>query len=324
MLSPVLIGAIIQTGVVIILCVGFTFTYMVEKFPNFAHTSFATLGTVLSYSLVRIYGFDPYATIPISMLTSGVLGLGLYVAIVRPIKATGAREITLTFAFFAIAQVIASLVNIFSYWYMLNQGYRTMGFSLVSRDFQWMGYPGILVVTLPVCMILVATLYIFLTRIKYGIALRAVSEDETLAASLGVNVNTIHLLSWFLTGSLAGLAGAIIPLWLYTGLGYNDKFFILVMAGSVIGGLHSVAGAVVGGFLAATAQKALGALMVAILGVSATEYESLYPMIFIVVVLMLVPQGIMGIFEYPPHPIKTVRDIFTRIRGYLAKVLHAT
>ncbi len=39
MLSPVVIGALIQTGIVIILCVGFTFTYMVEKFPNFAHTA---------------------------------------------------------------------------------------------------------------------------------------------------------------------------------------------------------------------------------------------------------------------------------------------
>ena len=59
MLSPVVVGALIQTGIVVILCVGFTFTYMVEKFPNFAHTGFATLGVMTSHALVKLYGLNP-------------------------------------------------------------------------------------------------------------------------------------------------------------------------------------------------------------------------------------------------------------------------
>jgi branched-chain amino acid transport system permease protein len=324
MLSPVIIGSLIQTGVVIILCVGFTFTYMVEKFPNFAHTAIATFGTVLSYSLVRIHGFNPYAAIPFSMLTCGLISLGLYVAVVRPIKATGAREITLTFAFFALAQVMASLVNMYSYWYMLNQGYPASGFSLVSWDFKWEGYPGVFLITLPVCAILVTALWFFLRKVKQGIAFRAVAEDEVLASSLGINVNTVHVLTWLITGALAGLAGALIPLWRYTGLGYNDEFLILVMAGSVLGGINSVAGAVVGGFLAAVSQKTLGALAIAVFGIKVAAYEALYPMIFIVTILMIEPEGIMGFFDHPHNPAETLRTSFTRLRGYLAKVIHAT
>ena len=324
MLSPVVIGALIQTGVIVILCVGFTFTYMVEKFPNFAHTAIATFGTVLSHSLVRIYGFNPYSTIPLSMLLCGLISLLLYVAVIRPIKATGAREITLTFALFALAQVMASIVNIYSYWYMLNQGSPTAGFSLVSWDFKWGGYPGVLLVIIPVCAVLVAALWFFLTKVKQGIAFRAVAEDEVLASSLGVNTNIVHILTWLITGALAGLAGAMIPLWRYTGLGYNDEFLLLVMAGSVMGGINSVAGALIGGFLAATSQKVLGALAIAAFGVEAVSYESLYPTILIATILMLEPEGIMGFFDHPHNPAETLKTYANRLRRILAKATHAT
>jgi branched-chain amino acid transport system permease protein len=270
---------------------------MVEKFPNFAHTSIATLGTVVSFSLVKIYGFNPYWTIPFSMAFCGAVGLLLYVLVVRPIKATGAHEITITFAFFAIAEMLASFVSIYSYWFLLTQSGPTEGFSLLGSDFQWEGYPGILLVTLPICAVLVVALYIFFTRVKQGIAFRAVAEDEPLASSLGINVNIMHVLSWFMTGALAGLAGALIPLWQYTGLGYNDQFLVIVMAGSVMGGLHSVTGAVIGGILVAFSQKALGAVAISVFGLQAVAYEALYPMIFIVAILMIEPQGVVGIFE---------------------------
>jgi branched-subunit amino acid ABC-type transport system permease component len=296
----------------------------VEKFPNFAHTTLATLGTVVSYSLVRIYGFNPYWAIPFSMAFCGAVGLLLYVLVVRPIKATGAHEITMTFAFFAIAEMLASLVSVYSYWFILSQEASAEGLSFLSKDFQWEGYPGILLVSLPICAVLVVTLYLFFTRVRQGIAFRAVAEDEPLASSLGINVNVIHVLSWFMTGALAGLAGALIPLWKNTSLGYNDPFLVLVMAGSVIGGLNSVAGAVIGGVLVTFSQKALGTLAIDIFGLLAVAYEALYPMAFLVAILMIEPHGVMGIFENPHRHIKALRTTIARIRYILAKAIHAT
>ena len=324
MLAPAAISALIQTGVVIILCVGFTFTYMVEKFPNFAHTALATFGTVLSYTLVRILGFNPYVALPFSVLFCGLLSMGLYLLIVRPIKATGAREITMTFAFFALAQVMSSIVNVYSYWFMLNQGHPTQGFSLVSYDFRYQDYPGVLIVILPLCTILVISLWVFLTKVKQGIAFRAVAEDEALASGLGINTPNVHLLTWLLTGALAGLAGGLIPLWRYTGLGYNDEFLMLVMAGSVVGGINSVTGAVVGGLLAATSQKVLGALAIAIYGVDASAYEALYPTILIATILMLQPEGVMGFFNNSKTILATLKRRRERNRASPTTATHAT
>jgi branched-chain amino acid transport system permease protein len=312
-LSPLMIGLVIQMSVVILLCLGFTFTYMVEKFPNFAHTSLATVGTVVSYSLVMMNGFTPYQAIPLSTLSCGLLGVVLYRFLVRPIKATGAREITLTFAFFALTKVIASLIAIYSFWYLYSRGSPTSGFYYFTGDFTWAGYPGVLLVAAPTCMLLVAALWFFLTKVKQGIAFRAVAEDEVLSGSLGVNVEDIHLLTWFITGALAGLAGGLIPLWKYTGLDANDEFLIVVMTGSVVGGLNNVAGAVVGGLIVVISQKLLTIFGVGFFGLSAVTYESLYPMLLVVIILFIEPEGVMGVFDKNRQPAKPIgarlRDI---------------
>jgi branched-chain amino acid transport system permease protein len=315
MLSPIIIGILIQVGVVVLLSVGFTFTYMVEKFPNFAHTAIATVGTIVSFTLVRIYGLNPYQTWPMATLACGILGIGLYFLVVRPIKATGAREITLTFAFFVVAVIIGSLTSIYSYWFLNSQEYPTAGFSVQRFDFSWAGYPGVLLVTLPTIVIVIALLYLFLTRVKHGIALRAVAEDEALASSVGVNIFAVHVMSWFLTGALAGLAGAIIPLWMSTGLGYTDKFLVTVMAGSIVGGLNSVAGAVVGGILVSIVQKLISEFLTYFFGLGFIEFEGLYPIIFIFVVLMIEPEGIMGAFNGHHASLKTVRAILSQIKS---------
>jgi len=247
MLPPVLEAALLQAAVVIILCVGFTFTYMMEKFPNFAHTAIATIGTVVSFTAVTLYGLSPYEAIPLSALACGVLGMVLYLIIVRPLRKRGAHVITLTFAFFTIAIVISSFVDMYSYWYIIALKSATEGFPLTRFDFVFLDAPGVFWVSLITDAVLLVFLWFFLSRSRLGTALRAVAEDEHLASNMGINTNRIHLISWFITGTLVGLAGAIIPLWTTTSLDYSDALLVIVMAGSVVGGLNSVGGAVLGG-----------------------------------------------------------------------------
>jgi branched-subunit amino acid ABC-type transport system permease component len=297
---------LVQATVIIILCIGFTLTYMMEKFPNFGHTAIATVGTIISFSLLRIFGYNPYSTWLVSTTACGLLAMGLYLLVVRPIKTNGANVITLSFVFFAIAIVVGSMVNVFSYWFKYNQGFNAQGFNLTPFDFSWQGYPGVLVVSLPLCAVIVITLYLFFTRVRLGIAVRAVAENEPLAAILGVNTYIIHIFSWFLTGALAGLAGAIIPLWRYTGLGYSDTFLVLVMAGSVLGGIQSIAGAVIGGFLLSIVEKGLTLWMMEVFGVWTADWGGLISPLLIITVMMIEPEGIMGILDNPNHPIRNL------------------
>ncbi|MBN2336531.1 branched-chain amino acid ABC transporter permease [Candidatus Bathyarchaeota archaeon] len=295
-MNPAFIASsLINVSLLIILCIGFTFTYMIEKFPNFAHTSYASIGTMVAFYLVKFQGFNPYQTWPVAVMAGGLLGVALYLFIIRPIKVQGMREITLTFTFYIISQIIGSVIAMFSYWLLIVTRIQSSGFLLRSYDFRVEGIPGIGIVAPVTVVVLVLALNVFLYASKFGIAMRATAEDEFLASSLGVNINRIHLASWFISGALAALAGAILPLWIGTSVDYSDKLLISVMAGSVLGGLTSITGAILGGFLVASIQKILTYVLIRVLGVWIGGYEAMLPIIFLFIVLTIEPNGLMAI-----------------------------
>ena len=313
-------NTVINISLLVILCIGFTFTYMMEKFPNFAHTSYASIGTVVAFYLVRFYGFSPYQTWPVAVLVCGLLGVLLYVCIVRPIKAQGTREITLTFTFYIMSHMISMVLAIFSYWLLVSKGVQSSGFILRNYDFRVNGLPGIGFVAPVTVLLIVAALNVFLYVSKFGVAMRATAENEVLAASLGVNVHHIHIASWFLSGALAGLAGAIIPLWIGTSIDYSDILLVNVMAGSVLGGLTSITGAIVGGFLVASAKKSLTYTLMKAFGTWVGGYEELIPIIFLFTILAVEPNGIMAI-KWKEVSVHGVKDSLRRLRETLRNLL---
>jgi len=320
MSAPVVVNSVIAGSLLVILCIGFTFTYMIEKFPNFAHTSYASIGTMIAFYLVRFHGFNPYLTWPVSALAGGLIGILLYLGLVRPIKEHGFREITLTFTFYIVSQIIGSLLAMFSYWLLVGTGTQSNGFLLKAFDFSLGGLPGIGIVAPVTVLVLVVLMNVFLYRAKFGIAMRATSEDEQLAAGLGINVNLIHLASWFISGALSALAGAILPMWRATSVNFSDDLLVTVMAGSVLGGLTSIGGAILGGFLVASIQKLLTYLLMSTLGVWMGAYEGLLPILFLFLVLAIEPNGLSAI-DLSTVSVKSLWGALRRLRRSLWNLL---
>lgn len=289
------ISTIVNVSLLVMLCIGFTFTYMMEKFPNFAHTSFASIGTAVTYYLVRFYGWNPYFTWPLSMLIGGFVGVILYLIIVKKIKKRVFNDITLTFTFYIVSQIIVQCLAIFSYWVLMSSRFQTNGFVLISFDFRWNGIQGVGIVAPLTALVLVVMLGGFLKYSKHGIAMKATAEDEDLAMSLGVNVPMVHITSWFISGSLAALAGSIIPMWLSTSVDFGDTLLISVMAGSVLGGLGSIRGAIIGGVLTGISKKAITWVLMSGISVNMGSYEGLIPIIFLFAILVVEPNGLTAI-----------------------------
>jgi branched-chain amino acid transport system permease protein len=167
-----------------------------------------------------------------------------------------------------------------------------------------MGLPGIALMAPLACITIIASLHLFLTRTRFGIAIKATSENPQLASTLGINVHHVHVASWFITGALAGLAGAAIPLWEYTNLGYSDTLMINVMAGSVLGGLDNIYGAMVGGAALAFIQTALPGILLGPFGLGIAKFKPLIPVVVIVVILMFAPKGITSALDRGSRAIK--------------------
>jgi branched-chain amino acid transport system permease protein len=319
MLDPYIQRTLVQTSLIVIMSIGFTWTYMVEKFPNFAQTAFATLGTLLTYHLAVFYGLTPYQSLPVSMISCGLLGALIYLLVVRPIKRYGSREITLTFAFFSFALMIGSITNIYSYWLMFTGGSGN-GFMLGWMDFEVGGIPGVVYAAPTVAFTLILLLFLFLRYVKLGIAIRAVAEDEELSGTFGVDTLRVHLASWFMTGALAGLAGGILPLFRSTGLGGNDDFLITVMAGSIMGGLNSISGAMLGGAIVSISKDLVNSLLIAVWGIRMEGFVTLIPIVFIFVILMLQPNGIVAWATGPHNPRETLHNTLIRAQTTITDI----
>lgn len=320
MVSPVLTSNLINASILVALCIGFTFTYMMEKFPNFAHTSYASIGTMVSFYLVQFKGLNPYYTWPIATLSGGLLGVILYIVIVRNIKVLGMRSITLTFTFYIISQMISSMIAMFSYWLLIEMGVQSSGFMLRSYDFKLEGVPGIGLMAPLTVLVLVVLLNIFLYYAKFGIAMRATSENEKLASNLGINVDRMHLATWFASGCLSGLAGAILSMWMSTSVNFSDTLLISVMAGSVLGGLHSINGAILGGIIVATSKKLVTLTMMDIFGSWVGVYEELFPILTLFIILAIEPEGLMSL-NLRNVSIYSLRESFLKLRKTIWNLL---
>jgi branched-chain amino acid transport system permease protein len=254
------------------------------------------------------------------MLISGLVGVALYLGLVRHIQKRMFTEITLTFTFYIISQIIIQSIAMFSYWLLIGVGVSSDGFTVYNYDFRWYGIPGIGIVAPLTVITIVILIWSFLTQSKHGIAMRATAENEKLAMGLGVNVDMVHIGSWFMSGALAGLAGSIIPMWLSTQVDYSDTLLIGVMTGSVLGGLNSIVGAILGGIIVATSQKGVTWILMSAYGSSMGSYEGLIPIIFLFLILAIEPEGITSI-KWRNLSVKSIRDNMFRLKNTLRNML---
>ena len=287
----------LYASMMVILSIGFTLTHMMEKFPNFAHTSVATVGTAVVFTFTRILGFNPYLSWPFAAVVSGLAGILIFILVVRPLQQIGASRIRLTFVMLALSYLINSSLAMFSWWVLKTFRFSTASFMLRGYDFQIQGIPGITFVAPVTSLVLVFVLHFFLTRTGFGIAMRATVENPTLAESLGVNTFHVHLASWFLTGALAGVAGAAIPMWQPTSVSGSDELMMTVIAGSVLGGLDNIYGAIIGGFTLAFSQVILPPLLMRLLGIWVAGYIGMIPLIIIFLILWYKTEGITSFFR---------------------------
>lgn len=316
---------LITVSFMVFLCTGFTFTYMMDGFLNMAHTTYASIGGMASSYLVRFWGFDAYDTWPFAGFLGGVIGMFLYVVLVRPIgtRARGwNRSILLTFAFWVVAQVLGSISFTFSYWNRVVMIEYSREAALRGSYFQWFGLSASVFLGSAYCIIFVVGLYLFLTRTRFGIALRATANDENLATIMGVNTFRVHLASWFISGALSAIAGAIFAIGRGIG-GGSDEFLISVMTGSIVGGLSNIYGGIIGGIFVALIQKVVNYLLINIFGIMVNVWLGLMPLLFLWLVLVLAPNGITSLRGSPLTHIDNLLVQLKRFKSEINRILRA-
>jgi branched-chain amino acid transport system permease protein len=276
--------------------VGFTLTHITTKVPNFAHGTFAGIGIYVSYTFSQVFKMSPYIGFPFAFIIGGLVSMTLYVFVIGLITRLKRGIIVLTISTLALQILLTSGLNIYAFW--LRAVFKTYAqdFMLRDADFSYGGFPGIFLVSTIISITSVILLHFFLTRTRLGVAMKATAIDSDLASVLGIDTNLIQAITWFLTGGLASLAGAMIPLWFMSSPATGVLIITSVMAGSVLGGLQSVYGAIIGGFLIGMLEIILTTWLAQNIGIWVGEYRPMIPIIFLILVIMFEPAGLHGIY----------------------------
>ncbi|MEW6202107.1 MAG: branched-chain amino acid ABC transporter permease [bacterium] len=137
-------------------------------------------------------------------------------------------------------------------------------------------------------VLLMAVLNLFIQRTKLGKAMRATSQDRETAELMGINVNRVISVTFFIGAALGGAAGVLNGMY-YGSVKYNMGFIpgIKAFTAAVLGGIGDVRGAMVGGYM-------LGILESVGAGYLSSAYKDVFAFVILILVLIFRPQGLLG------------------------------
>ncbi len=294
-IDPIFSDAIIFASLLALLSIGLTLTYITTRVPNFAHASFATIGIYIALIATRVWDTSPYIAIPIAFVISGIVAVALYTFILKPLIRKGASQAIQMVATLAFDLVMIAMLNITADFIVKTYQVTSREFSLRSYDAEFLGFPLIVFVAPITIAILAITLHIMLRKTKFGIAMRAATENSDLAGIVGINVKLVYGVSWLLGGGIAGIAGALMSLWFQGDPSLGPLLIPSVFAASIAGGFLSIYGAIAGGLLVGLTEVLGTRFLAGEFGSWLIAYRPLIPLVFIVVTLLLAPRGLAGI-----------------------------
>ncbi len=292
-----------------LLSLGLSLTYTTTRVPNFAHATIASIGTYVLLTVVglmRLRGLNIYLySIPAAFITVGIITLLQYVLVLKPLADRGNGLIGLMISTLALDIILMGVINIYADF--LLQTFKAKKVKLQVRDQpalrsydarielfgQNVNVSGL--VAFATLIAVAILLWLLLNKTKTGIAMRAAIENPALAEVLGVNVNRMYMLAWFLAGGLAGVGGVFMGMVQKISPAMGALLIVSVFAGSIAGGITSVFGSMLGGLLVGFAENFGPYYSSLLLNMDMTGYDKMFSLGIIVVVLLLVPGGLASL-----------------------------
>jgi branched-chain amino acid transport system permease protein len=291
-----------------LIALGYTMVYGVLEFINFAHSEIFVIGAFVGVEILLLLeasgglaaihpAFVFLAVLFAGMAVSGLAAVVLERVAYRPLR--GAPRlvplISAIGASFFLQDFIRLIESLWRNTFYLT--YPTL--DLLEKSVRLgmaveVPLKSVLVIATALGMLL--GLYLFVHRTKVGTAIRAVAQDPDTASLMGIHVNRIIALTFFVGGAMGGVAGVLFGLHYslvnpYTGFVPGLKAF----TAAVLGGIGNIPGAVLGGIVLGL-MEALAASYLAILtdGAFGAEYKDVFAFGVLILILIFRPKGLVG------------------------------
>lgn len=278
-IAQTVLDGLMVGGLYATVAVGITLVFGIMGILNFAHGQMVMLGAYIGFYCVTA-GWGFWAGLGLAMVGMGLFGLVLERLIFRHTLTDHMTGLTVSLGVIMVVENLAAAIftpDHRTFEPPLSGSVQLLGLTLSAQR----------LLVLVLVLALVALFYLFLQKTRFGKAIRAMGQNRTGAALVGVQITQITALVFVLGSAMAGAAGvlygslfAITP---YMAAGPLMKGFIL----TVLGGLGSVPGAVVAGFLLGLAESFGSRYLSA-------SFRDGYGFILMIIALLYFPTGLFG------------------------------
>lgn len=296
-----LINGLTIGGFYAVVALGYTMVYGVLKLINFAHGDMFMWGSLAGWGLLTtvlagLTDMDLIAILVASVLVMAFVGLmGMTVERVayRPLRSAGRLSpiISALGAAFVLESVARNVSE--ARWRTYPEGLLAELPDLQLTDN--VSLSGLQILMLVICAAVMIGLYLFVQRTRIGTAMRAVSLDHNVSRLMGINVDRIISLVFFIGPALGGLAGVLIGIY-YGSFNFTLGwvFGLKAFIAAILGGIGNIPGAVLGGFILGISETMVVAYGPDIGLADASAWKDAIAYVLLVVILIARPTGILG------------------------------
>ncbi|RXK00362.1 branched-chain amino acid ABC transporter permease [Arcobacter sp. CECT 8986] len=269
-----------------LIAIGYTMVYGVLRLINFAHGDIMMVGAFLAYAVISIFNLPFSVAVLLSVIISALVGILTDKIAYKPLRE--APRISLLITAIGISFFLENAFTVFA-------GGVPRPFPVPEYMQNIFNVSGVIFSTssimVPfVTLILLLAILFVLYKTKYGMAIRALSFDIKTVNLMGIDANRIIAIVFALGSALAAVGGIF---WVINYPSVEPMMGVLVglkaFAAAVVGGIGSVTGAVLGGFIIGFTEVVVVAFFPDMAG-----YKDAFAFVFLIFVLLFKPTGIMG------------------------------
>lgn len=302
LLQELVVG--ITTGAIYaLIALGYTMVYGIIELINFAHGDIFMIGTLISITIFGLLGITnnsqptglTLAAVLIitclgAMLVCAVLGVVIERVAYRPLR--NAPRLAPLISAIGVSLILEDVGKL---WKGVNFVSFPQIFPQVNYSLGGVGISSVNILVIVVSLILMVSLQWMVTSTRIGRAMRAVAQDREAAALMGVNVDRIIAITFFIGAGLAGAAGFIY------GLQYGSTIFIIgfqlgliAFTAAVLGGIGNLVGAMLGGVLIGIIEALASLIPDTVLPHGGAAWHQAIIFAILILILVFRPSGLLG------------------------------
>lgn len=287
-----LINAVSLGAIYSLFALGYALVFSILGVLNLAHSAIFMWGAFIGLIAIDRWGASVPVAFLLAMVGAGLLSMALEYAAFRPLRRRNAARIAQLISSIGAAILLVNIAQlVFQQLYSRTEAYLPRG--LVPSDpiiIEGLGLRiiPIRMIILVIALVLMVLLQYMVTRTQVGQQMRAVSFNQRVAGLLGVDVSRIFVLTFFLAGALGGAAGMLYALTFLNVTPFIGEDVALIgLTAIVLGGMGSIQGAVLGGFIVA-------GLQIFSTAIGGSSYRNAVVFLLLFIILLVRPQGLLG------------------------------